>query len=319
MKKNIEEIKKVVKWLEDKSPRERVTYEAGYVSHHRKTLYNPTKGGDGGDDILWLGLLATVGDKDAIEAIDRCQKESGQFFRSPERALNNNYPYKWYFSRDMAMGVLCWLASGNGTKYNADLWIKYIMKLKPRCIKKKPKWLGGGCLLRSPMKRYAPDNDGRSDITPSMWALMGRVWRFRGWKETRLMKKYKYMDGDVSCLSAIINDSYQLHLCAVGAYIKRIIGQSKAYADEVSKICADKERLNIFYSLIEEEVDLSFEAETFLAFAPSPTKPFIPRDYWLWEKQYINSAINKGKYCGWDWIFVGKLIIKMYELKQKPR
>ena len=138
----------------------------------------PTKGGDGGDDLLWLGLLSSVKIPDAKVAILNSQGVNGMFFRNPMRRSNNNAGYNHFFSRDMAHGPLL-LFAADRTLINpfASAWLNYIVKSRP-CIRKKPKWLGGGCWLRG-LYRYAPDD--RSDITPTMWAIMGRVWKHNNW------------------------------------------------------------------------------------------------------------------------------------------
>ena len=69
----------------------------------------PTKGGDGGDDCLWLGLLSCVGVEEASKGLIACQstkKRKGMFYRNPVRRSNDSAGYSHFFSRDMACGVL---------------------------------------------------------------------------------------------------------------------------------------------------------------------------------------------------------------------
>jgi len=150
----------------------------------------------------------------------------------------------------MALGVLLSYVSHDETflQSEAELWLKWISNNRA-CSIRKPKWLGGGCLVRSPMYRYSPD-DNRSNITPIMWALRGRVWEFKGWPKTSIMENYKGSDGDISIGSAqIVPLGYQLHLLAVQSYIKWIIGQSRAIRIQVSEICYERQPNNLFYKI----------------------------------------------------------------------
>lgn len=272
----------------------------------------PSKGGDGGDDCLWNGLLSSVSQFSGFSQVAHCQaiegeKRCGMWYRNPLRRSNDNEGHEWYFSRDMALGTLLHFAcySFMWMEHRANIWIDWINSNRA-CAVKKPGWMGGGCLIRSPMFRYSPDDD-RSNITPVMWALMGRVWRFKGWPLHEYMKKYDKADGDVSIVSAMnVPLGYQLHLLAVQSYLKWMVGQSKAVRQKVSGICFQRQPDNLFYKILSQEAVLMDDIELFLERCPDPAT-FQPRDYWLWEK----STQDPENSCGWDWVFLGKLILSL--------
>lgn len=282
---------------------------------HLGGFHYPTKGGDGGDDCLWLGLLSTVGIDVASKTIPMCQSprqhDKGMFYRNPKRQASANVEGKPFFSRDMALGVLCWLIGNKGSEGQliAKEWLEWIEGNR-KCVLKKPAMFGGGCLIRHPMFRYAPDDDGRSDITPTMWALMGRVWRNMGLCTSPTMDTFQFADGDIPVFeSEQCGIGYQLHLKAVQAYIKYRLNQSSEYRRKVANICHRRVPGNLFYKVLSQEYATKEDMEYFLGILPDPMT-FIPKDYWIWEKGDYESAIKKKQMCGWDMVFMGRLLLE---------
>lgn len=274
----------------------------------------PTKG-DGGDDCLWLGLLASVGYQPAMDGVANCQsrvgERKGMFYRNPKRAADERRTEGPLFSRDMALGVLCWLVSSeySGRSVLAtELWMEWIERSR-RCLIPKPKIFGGGCLLHGAY-RYAPDQDGRSNITPTMWALMGRVWDHRGLDLHKQMELWEKADGDISVVEAELCPlGYELHLKAVQAYIKLLIQQSTEYRKKVAEICHTRLPENLFYKILYQEGASKEDMEVFLSMLPNPLT-FRPQNYWLWEKEDYTEAVKQEKMCGWDMVFLGRLILQ---------
>jgi len=272
----------------------------------------PTKGGDSGDDVLWNGLLATVGYARSQSQVECSQaqggeKRAGMWYRNPLRRSNDNEGHAHYFSRDMSLGVLLMFASSNagGLDSSSALWLDYVNKNRA-CSVKKPAWMGKGCLVRSPMYRFSPDDD-RSNITPSLWSIMGRVWASKGLPLHSCMQDFAGADGDVSIASAdIVPVGYQLHLFAVQAYLKIILGQSAAIRTRIAEICYIRQPDNLFYKLIYQEGVFADDLDLFLGRCPNPST-FTPADYWLWEKSDQDPKYS----CGWDWVFLGKLLLSL--------
>jgi len=280
----------------------------------------PTKGGDGGDDCLWLGLLASTGHTNSLEGIRACQSfnlhngKYGMFYRNPVRKVTDNQGYEDnYFSRDMALGVLCAYAvetDSSKLSTSSHYWIQYIQNNRP-CRVRKPRWMGGGCLIRHPFYTLAPGDD-RVNITPSLWALMGRVWDYRCLSQCNQMRDNKGMDGDSSVISArTVPLGYQLHLNAVGAYIKFLCKQSREYRQKVSSICYERLPANLFYKVLSQEMVYDIDLEEFLDICPNPDT-FESKPYWIWEKGDFEQGLKEGKMCGWDMVFMGKLLISLY-------
>ena len=287
-----------IKELEPKLP-------TAYIDNNKFAIM----GASDGDSTIFNGLLSTVYDRQInwpLIAVLLSQGDNGMFFRSPARRQTNNEGYDSFFSRDQAMGVLC-AATCVGFPYQCwDLWLNYISKSRP-CLKQKPRWLGGGCAVRSPIYKFAPDN--RSDITPANWALMGRVSDFRGWEKQLEMQKWDGYDGDASILEAeYCKEGYRLHLNAVQAFIKLLTGQSRVYSMRVGKICHDRVKDNLFYEyLATRKIDHNYITR-YLDMAPSTNAKF--GNGWVWQSDNVADEIPYSS--GWDFIFLGKLILKFY-------
>ena len=268
-----------------------------------------------GDACLFNGLLAAVGVPMGIYAVLGCQgiagTRSGMFYRSPRRRTTDNRGFGAYFSRDMALGVLCVYAAPNMTDVikaefsrSKDAWLHWIDHNR-ECLTKKPKWLGGGCLIRGPY-RYAPDD--RSLITPAMWAMMGRVWDHNGWPRHKEMKRWSKSDGDMSVIAAENNDlGYEAHLVAVQAYIKYLINQSKSYSVRVGEILHDRIPENLFYEFLATRKITDGMINKFLEMKPQADQKW--GNSWLWEKSEVTQE-RIDKSCGWDFVFMGKLILR---------
>jgi hypothetical protein len=268
-----------------------------------------------GDACLFNGLLGTVGVPMGIYAVLGSQgiagTRSGMFYRSPRRRATDNQGFGAYFSRDMALGVLCAYSAPNMSdtikaefSRSKDAWLKWINNNR-ECLKKKPKWLGGGCWLRGPY-RYAPDD--RSLITPTMWAMMGRVWDYNGWGRHKEMDRWDKSDGDLSIIAAENNDlGYEVHLVAVQAYIKYLIGQSSSYSTRVGEILHDRIPENLFYEFLAKRKITDDMIDRYLDMKPSADK--VGGNSWLWEKSDITQE-RIDKSCGWDFAFMGKLMLR---------
>jgi len=277
----------------------------------------PSLGESDGDACLFNGLLSTVDVQLGTATVLRCQappgsKKHGMFYRSPLRRATDNSGYEAFFSRDMACGVLAAYATpfvdsalDCQFKLSAQRWMYWINHNRA-CAIKKPKWLGGGCAIRSPMYRYAPDD--RSDITPTMWALMGRVWRHKDWEESPQMKKYAGCDGDISIIEAEKCDlGYPLHLKVVQAYIKFLLWQSRKYSMRVGEIAHERLPENLFYEFVAKRTITDDMIDRYLEMKPPVDQKW--GHSWLWEKSEVtHERINKS--CGWDFVFMGKLILR---------
>ena len=268
-------------------------------------------GDSDGDSCLFNSLLATVWGSPStvvnwpLMAVLMCQGTNGMFYRSPRRRACNNEGFGGtYFSRDMATGVI---AAATLTGFPArwwDEWLAYIDRSRP-CSIKKPKWLGGGCLVRSPVYYYAPDD--RSAISPNCWAMMGRVAEARSWYQQGQMKVWAGSDGDASLVEAEnCETGYQLHLKAVDAFIKLLINQSREYSQKVGQIAWSRVPDNMFYEFLATRTINDNFISRYLDLAPPVGYRF--QHHWVWEKSSVAESMPYT--CGWDFVFLGRLILK---------
>jgi len=247
-------------------------------------------GDSDGDACLFNGLLATVKIPMGINAVLASQsqpgeKRAGMFYRSPLRRATDNAGHPAFFSRDMSLGVLCAYSSTtsdivrNEFAVSAARWIDWIDHNRT-CAVKKP-WPLKGCLIRGPY-RFAPDD--RSDITPAIWAMMGRVWSHNRWNLHGEMKKWAGSDGDMSVFEAQTCElGYQLHLKAVQAYIKMLINQSREYSQKVGWVAHERLPENLFYEFLATRKITDGMIDRFLEMKPPADQKW--GHSWLWEKQ----------------------------------
>jgi hypothetical protein len=257
-----------------------------------------------GDSLLFTGLMNTVlfpADKGwALKSVLECQGSDGQFYRSPRKRWAGEHGC----SRDMSLGVLCSMIDSEFPVETGQRWLDYIDHSRP-CLVKKPKWAGGGCALRSPIYKLCAEDDDRANITPAMWAVMGRVWKFRGWKKNDQMRQWDKSDGDVTINEAETCEvGYQLHLKAVQAYIKYLIGQSREYSIRIGEICWERQRDNLFYEFLARRYFTVDMIDRYLAMAQIVDGSHLSNE-WMWEK----SQINPHESSGWCMSFMGKLIL----------
>jgi hypothetical protein len=261
-------------------------------------------GDSDGDSMLWLGLLNSVlfpaDNKWALKSILECQDIDGQFFRSPRKRHAHDYG----FSRDMSLGLMLGIIDSEFPQELAQKWIDFIDRSRA-CVVKKPKWAGGGCALRSPVYKFCPSDDDRANITPTTWAIMNRVFSFRGLKRNDQMKLFDKADGDISLIEAEEAPlGYQLHLKAVQSYIKYLIGQSREYSIKVGEICHKRQPENLFYEFLAKRYFSVEMIDRYLALAEIVDGTHLSNE-WMWEK----STINPQESSGWCMLFMGKLIL----------
>lgn len=270
-------------------------------------------GDSDGDACLFNGLLASVWDNDPawpLYAVLDSQASTGLWYRSPRRRAVDNAGFSSIFSRDMALGVLLSMASHNDLKIEmqAKMWLDYIgSRAYNPCLVK----AFGKCLIKSPktLYEYAPGDD-RTTITPEMWATMQRVWKHNNWDfENAEMKLWAGMDGDIAVIEAEQTKlGYTLHLKAVQAFLKLLVGQSREYSMKVGQVAYERLPSNLFYRFLATRVIDDKFIQDYLDCSP----PVQSRwgNVWLWqvarpENEWIDS-------CGWDFVFLGRLILKYW-------
>ena len=283
MQKRLDKVKEIITALESKT-----AYGISKNGHKYIML-----GDSDGDSMLFNGLMSTVihsADNWALNAVLDSQGENGMLYRSPRRKEINNKGYDAFFSRDMAMGVLCGMTNISFPEEAAKNWIAYIDNLKEWY------WL---------LYKFAPDS--RSAITPANWAIMGRVFKYRLWHKHGQMKKFDGFDGDFTVIEAQKTKiGYQLHLKVVVAYIKYLINQSREYSQKIASIALERVPDNIFYEFVSRRYFTIDMIDRFINISERVNFDNLGHA-WIWEKDNIEDHLPVC--CGWDLVFMGKLIL----------
>ncbi|MBM4252869.1 MAG: hypothetical protein FJ146_12930, partial [Deltaproteobacteria bacterium] len=122
---------------------------------------------DDGDMTLFGGLICAGGESAGCALVRDAQGPEGQWWRSPRRA-GGNLGQPNSFSRDMAMGVLLYLATTRDTAA-AERWLTWIHANRS-CSVTGPR---GKCVVPGVHRFCRDDKDYRCLMTPGNWAMMG--------------------------------------------------------------------------------------------------------------------------------------------------
>ena len=271
----------------------------------------PSKPGDGGDDCLWLGLLASVDAVNAKQGLLNCQSANehdrdGMFYRNPERRSNNNAEYgDNYFSRDMGLGALIGLATipNEDSVYHFNKWVSYIRKEK-YCLVQNP--ITGGCIIHG--HSLAPNKD-RSFVNPNFWDYLNMFSQCHNNAITTIEMINCRGLADVAnpFEAATCPHGYKLHLKALSAYYRYLLDERTDVAKNIGELCYNRSPKNLFFKILAHGFASFHDADEFLRISPDPAT-FEPQGYWVWEQEDVEGHLDKC--CGWDMIFLGLLIKK---------
>lgn len=257
----------------------------------------PSKMGDHGDDCLWLGILASQGIPLSFEGLIGCQDlQTGQFWRSPERRRVKNKDYtNAHFSRDMAMGVMLGFSRSGFDHIEHFLrpWINFIMTRNTSV----------------PMYKLADGSDTCLIVTPVIWGLLEKLFRAKGCSTSSQMRRWKgYDDTGEFVTVRTVDLGYELHLHALGAYLRLILGSNKKRALQIARKCYERSPNNFFYKILAQNcVAKDEDLLTFLEICPDP-ETFQQQSYWTWEQRFPEQHYQRC--CGWDFVFLGNLLTK---------
>jgi hypothetical protein len=263
----------------------------------------PSKDGcDDGDMTLFNGLLCGSGETRGCDAVRAAQGPDGRFWRSPRRNPGNlGQPNS--FSRDMTLGVLVYLATTHDTGA-AQRWLSWIDRNRP-CSIKLP--FGGSCLVHAQYRVCTDDDNGRCNIDPGLWALMGRVWTVLGLPLHSEMTKWAGWDGDLeSWLTDFTSAGYTLHLKAVAIYVREKLGISLGWRLDNAQTLVDKQPLNPFFQYLHDG-PTDDVAGRVLALCPQPGST-APRTQWAWERSDDGQAWLQS--MDWDCVFMANLLLQ---------
>ena len=254
---------------------------------------------DDGDMTLFNGLSCASGDSRGCYAVEVSQSSDGRWWRSPRRLGGNNGEDN-SFSRDMAMGVMLYLVTRRDAE-SANRWLNWIEGNRP-CLADKP-WPLEGCAVRGPHRYCTDEVDQRCTLTPSSWALLGRVWDYLGIRRNAEMRRYEGADGDALVFAAEQNDAgYTLHLVGVEVLLKQIMQAGREHREKAATNLAHRQPENIFFRWLNEGAHSKLATEL-QKLCPSPSQPHRGKKYqWAWERDTDSAAWRNSMI--WDCLFM---------------
>ncbi len=255
---------------------------------------------DDGDATLFNGLLCASGEKIGCDAVAAAQGPDGRWWRSPRR-VGDNAGSANSFSRDMSLGVLLYLQTTKDVA-RAQSWMKWINDNRP-CSLKNP--VTGGCSVWG-LHRVCRDDEGnRCSLTPTMWSMMGTVWRQLGLSRHDQMNAHSGAYDSFAAQEVEQTDlGYALHLKAVQAYLQLRGDAQQQTARKVVSTLMQRQPDNPFFQWLQGGANPSWESNL-LNICPSTERPARRLHQWSWERDTAEKAWEES--MGWDCLFLGKL------------
>lgn len=230
-----------------------------------------------GDSLLWNGLLCQSGYTPSCNAVKAAQDSNGRFYRSEFKNPGPNS-----FSRDMALGVLLYLAKTQD-RDSAKSWLSYIRSVSG--------------------KLCTDDTDGRCLVTVNLWGLMYNVWSYIGLEPSPEMKVAGIFSDITLALEANTTPlGYQLHLVGVSLLIRNMTGKESLSAEN---ILVFRQSENPFFRYLVEGHSNTV-ADKVLEVCPQ-NRPADPSD-WAWQRDTAQMAWQNS--MGWDCVFMAKELLK---------
>lgn len=262
---------------------------------------------DDGDSVLFGGLLCWSGDERGCELVRRSQGTDGRWWRSPRRNPGNLSEPK-SFSRDMASGVLLYLATTKDTAA-AERWLKWIEDNRP-CVKPAAESLSDKCVIPGPHRFCTDGPQQMCTLTPASWANMGHVWSYLGLDKHQLMKVNSGADdapGPFSLVSRVKTTplGYQLHLVAAEILMKMKLDIQRDHVKGAASMLSQRQPENPYFQFLSGE-DQVIVWQNVLTLCPKPGEPDARRYQWSWERDTSEAAWNES--MGWDCIFMDRLL-----------
>jgi len=238
-----------------------------------------SKGGDdGGDSLLWEGLLCLSGEMDQCNVVPKNMSEDGRLWRSPE--LKNNDDEN-SFSRDMLLGFLSYLVRTKDTVM-AEKYLNYVTN--------------NGYKL-------CPDaTDIRCTPVPSTWGIMRIVWNHIGLDPSVLMYFGNVFDETSQMISAKTCDGYECHLVAVTALITKKCDKETTKTQAAINTLIKRYPENPFFVYLSNDFE---KAEELVKKYVPKTKPTYLAQ-WSIERNW--DTYNPDTSMIWEWIFLINLL-----------
>jgi len=255
---------------------------------------------DDGDMALFGALLCASGEDRGCRLVRDAQGPDGRWWRSPRR-VGGNLGGDKSFSRDMAMGVVTYLAISRDT-YAAERWVSWIERNRP-CLAHKP---GGGCLVRGPHRFCTDDENESCALTPANWAVLGRLFEELGLAKNDEMRRYDGLDTETHWRQAQHAPlGYQTHLTAVEVLYKQLLASAGSSRRKAAEILRERQPENPFFEVLHDGPSPSLAAKI-QGVCPTRATGVPPRRHqWSWERDTASRAWEHS--MGWDCLFMDNL------------
>ena len=255
---------------------------------------------DDGDMTLFGGLICAGGESKGCDLVRDAQGPDGQWWRSPRRTSGNlGQPNS--FSRDMAMGVLLYLATTRDSAA-AERWLSWIHANRS-CGVKGPR---GKCLVPGVHRFCRDDKDFRCAMTPGNWAIMARVWDHLGLPRSTEMRLSAGSDDLVLPTQAEHSPvGFQLHLLGVEALLKKRVGAESSAVTKATALLYERQPENPFFAYLAQGAspELEMRVDTL---CPVIGDASTARNQWSWERDTTEQAWRNS--MGWDCLFLSHLV-----------
>lgn len=255
---------------------------------------------DDGDMALFGALLCASGDDRGCRLVRDAQGANGRWWRSPRRRDGNLGEDK-SFSRDMAMGVMTYLAVTRDAAA-AERWVAWIERNRP-CLAHKPT---GGCLVRGPYRFCTDDENESCALTPANWANLARVFEELGLAKTEEMRRYDGLDTETHWRQAQQAPlGYQTHLTAVEVLMKQLLQSGGATRRRAAAILRGRQPQNPFFEVLHDGPSPALAARVEALCPKREYGPPTRRFQWSWERDTASRAWEES--MGWDCLFIDSL------------
>lgn len=230
------------------------------------------------------GFGCLAGDQQACYTMSLILDSSGKPYRSYKNKIENDN--KNEFSRDQLYGVVAYLIATKDTKFAQKL-MSYIETNRKLC-----------------------DNadDNRCELTPSVWGLLNKTWKYLGLKPTDSMVANNAVDDlFIYTQAQTVETGYQLNLQMQFVFLSQEMGLSNNLLNQAAKVGFNRQSANPFYCYVYEGSSTRC-MHLYLNWFKYET-PGGDMHQWSIARDQ-NEEEAKMNSMGWDALFLGRLLLR---------
>ena len=228
---------------------------------------------DGDGLATTLGFLCSISFDPACNAVSRSVREDGQILRAPGRQDTSNTA-----SRDQFLGFM--VAQSSGER----------------------KWLDAKRFIKKHGVVCTDDTDGRCDLTPVVWALIGATHKHLGYTRDLTMAFNGLLLGKMLLAQSIaVPTGYQLNLVVNAAHIAYLTGMETDLTYTAAYNAYLRQQANPWFCYVVFGAD---DECAQLALETWPTEP-ERKDDWSIQRDTAEQAHRWSQ--GWEYLFMAAL------------